>query len=88
MAYRQKVTNHDVRNIPLKDLPKQIHESAQVEEEAQAAHVLVAHHPGADLRRITLAAVPLVLILIAASYLDVTRHWVVPFAQWLMHLAS
>lgn len=86
MAYRQKVTNPDIRNITLKDLPEKtaVASADSIKEEA----TFTAHHPGADVRRIVIAALPLIILLVVASYLDATRHWVVPFAQRIMQLGS
>jgi hypothetical protein len=41
-----------------------------------------------ELWRLLACAMPLIIALVAASYLDTTRHWVVPLAERLLSLGA
>lgn len=83
MAYRQKVSRIDVRNLPI-DKTTSAAPSATLT--PSAIKQLESHSAGRDVLRVLVVAVPLILILVLASYFDHSRGWVVDFATWLFAL--
>ena len=87
MAYRRNAHKPDIRSLPLNVLPV-----AQTTEPSNAASpnpsASIHIHPARELKRIAFCSIPLISLLIVASYLDATRHWVIPFAHWLFRIGS
>ncbi len=85
MPYSRKAPKQDIRTIHLSS--QTVSASSQSEtappSNQEAETITLQHNPLRELRLILLCSIPLLVALAAGSYLDHTRHWVVPFAQWL-----
>lgn len=45
----------------------------------------VWHNPAAELKTIAYCGLPLIILIIIASYFDHHKGWVIPLAEWLMN---
>ncbi len=85
MAYARKHSKPDIRSLSFDSTPTTQPTTASADND-QAP---LLHH---DLKREIIAiltcSLPLVIVLIIVSYLDTSRHWVVPLAERLLKLGS
>ncbi len=89
MAISRKAPKQDIRSITWSEGAAPVKKAAPQKASAgEATETLIQHHPVAELRRIAWISIPLLLALLIATYLESTKHWVIPFAQWLMKLGS
>jgi hypothetical protein len=89
MAYTRKASKPDIRALNIKSLPESPSPkgSHDARETPQVPHTS-QFNPLADLKHVAWCSIPLILLLILASYLDSTHHWVVPLAEKLLKLGS
>ena len=91
MAYSRKAPKQDIRSVQIKSsdkAPKETKEASTATKRATSSVTLIQHDPSQELRRILLITIPLFILLGAATYWDLTHHWVVPFADRLLKLAK
>lgn len=84
MAYRRNAPKPDIRSLNIKSVDTTPITNTTIIESSKST--LVHHNPLKELRLIGIISAILLTILLTASYLDTTEHWVIPFAQWLTNL--
>ncbi len=88
MAYSRKAPKQDIRTIAIAQNDAKQVGPAMPHASAASAAIIVQHNPLQEIRRIGWVSIPLMLVLILASYFDTVRHWVIPFAHWILKLGS
>ncbi len=91
MAYTRRVPKQDIRNLHIttaENTPTAHEDPPIVTNSDKQPTVTLSHNPAKELRLILLSSLPLIILLAIGSYIETTRHWVVPFAQWLTHFGS
>ena len=93
MAIARKAQKPDIRSVTFKtDKDASALEVTHSDEiaslSARKQEAMIQHNPLAEVRRIAFITVPLLIALGVATYLDTTKQWVIPFANWLAKLTT
>ncbi len=87
MAYTRKAPKSDIRSLSIKSLePKTANQPTEIPL-SPLSHIPQIRY-SLELRRVLWCSIPLVTLLIIATYLETTQHWVIPFATKLLKLGS
>jgi hypothetical protein len=91
MAVTRKAQKPDIRSVTFKadkNAPLVTNTASHNAEPAINLEALIQHNPLQEVRRIAFITIPLLIALGVATYLDITKHWVIPFANWLLKLGA
>jgi hypothetical protein len=87
MPISRKAPKVDIRSLNISAGTKLDQTTQPVHNQTRSTD-LPYHAVDKELRQIAFFSLPLIIILVLASYIDATKGWVVPLAERLMHISS